>query len=169
MTLKRENCRVQAVLLVLRERDPSIEVVKEENSSVQVHAMKPDHLSAEVGTLEAQQGALIKRRTRVVRVSSSPTHHPLILFLHSPSSKGNGLPSWSKRNSLLFVLDMQSWLARILYNVTCCVNDRSSLSKLKHGRKSANEQSTGSRNVCTTESVGQRWQSVKWRCSRASS
>ena len=57
-TLKRENSKMRAELLVLRERDASIAVLKEEKRSLEAKAMTADRLSLEVGTLEAQLEAL---------------------------------------------------------------------------------------------------------------
>jgi mitotic spindle assembly checkpoint protein MAD1 len=57
-TLKRENSKLRAELLVLRERNTSIEVLKEEKRSLEVKALAADRLSVEVGTLEAQLEAL---------------------------------------------------------------------------------------------------------------
>ena len=47
-TLKRENSTTRAEPLVLRERDASIEVLKEERRSLQAKAMNADRLSVEV-------------------------------------------------------------------------------------------------------------------------
>ena len=57
-TLKRENSKMRAELLVLRERNASIEVLKEEKRGLEAKAMSADRLSVEIGTLEAQLEAL---------------------------------------------------------------------------------------------------------------
>ena len=53
-TLKRENSKMRAELLVLRGRDASIEVLKEEKRGLEAKAIMANRLSIEVGTLEAQ-------------------------------------------------------------------------------------------------------------------
>ena len=91
-TLKRENSKMRAELLVLRERGASIEVLKEEKRSLQAKAMKTDRLSVEVGTLEAQLEALNAEHARWYIFLHHLLINPLILFVHSSSSKGNGIP-----------------------------------------------------------------------------
>ena len=75
-TLKRENSKMRAELLVLRERNASIEVLKEEKRGLEAKAMSADRLSAEVGTLEAHLEALNAEHAKwhVFFLSFSFTH-----------------------------------------------------------------------------------------------
>jgi len=63
-TLKRENGKMRAELLVLRERNASIEILREEKRSLEAKALSADRLSVEVGTLEAQFEALNAEHTK---------------------------------------------------------------------------------------------------------
>ena len=90
-TLKRENSKMRAELLVLRERNTSIEVLKEEKRSLEAKAMRADRLSVELETLLAQ---LEKVNAEHAKWYVFPHYHliyRLILFVHS-SSEGIGLP-----------------------------------------------------------------------------
>lgn len=69
-TLKRENSKMRAELLVLRERNTSIEVLKEEKRSLAAKAIMADRLGVEVGSLEAQLETLVA------------THAKWYAFLH---------------------------------------------------------------------------------------
>ena len=89
--LKREVSRMHAELLVLRERDTSIQVLKEEKRSLAAKAMKADRLSVEIGTLEAQLEALNAEHAKWYVILYYLLINILILFVHS-SSKGGGIP-----------------------------------------------------------------------------
>ena len=80
-TLKRENSKMRAELLVLRERNASIAVLKEEKRGLEAKAMAVDRLSVEIGTLEAQLEVLNAEHAKWYVCFHSLLIYPLIPFI----------------------------------------------------------------------------------------
>ena len=98
-TLKRENSKTRAELLVLRERDASIEVLKEDKRSLQAKAIKAGRLHIEAGTLEAELEALNMEHAKWSVFLHRLLINTLVLFVHSSSSKGNVIPEGTRYSS----------------------------------------------------------------------
>ncbi len=104
-TLKRENSKMRAELLVLRERNASIEVLKEEKRGLEAKAMSADRLSVEVGTLEAHLEALNAEHAKWYVFFSLVSHLHINLYIHS-SSKGRGIPITAQKELATLRLEL---------------------------------------------------------------